>query len=108
MLGSGALDRSAFEYNSSTPVAALRTHVNDPVCALDHIQVVFDDHHRITPVDQAVHNVHKRLTLLAVANNRRISSMLRDADIHVFKVILACSFNYDIIDFHSLSTSEFY
>lgn len=34
--------------------------------------------------------------------------VLRDADIHVSKVILACSFNYDIIDFHSLSTSEFY
>ncbi|MEK3914143.1 hypothetical protein [Paenibacillus sp. FSL H7-0331] len=27
---------------------------------------------------------------------------LRDADIHVFQIILACSFNYDIIDVHRL------
>ena len=47
------LGRAGGEHQAAL-VAALRTHVDQPVGRLDHVEVVLDDDHRVALVDQAL------------------------------------------------------
>ena len=55
----GDVLRGALGDNGPAAGAALGAHVDDPVRRLDHVQVVFDDDHRIAFVDKAVDDVQQ-------------------------------------------------
>src|SRR6266702_1237624 len=46
--------------------AALRTHVDDPVGALDDVEVVLDDDHRVARLDQTIEHVQQPPRVLEV------------------------------------------
>lgn len=55
-LGLRDLLRSAFHDNTSTLASAFRTEVDDPVCCLYDMEVVFNHDDRVSKVNQAVQN----------------------------------------------------
>ena len=52
---------SALSYDIATPVTALRSQIQDPICASDHIQVVFDHDNAVAGVYNSVENVQQSL-----------------------------------------------
>src|SRR3989344_8613964 len=62
----------AFRYYPAAPLAAFRPQVDDPVRALDHVQIVFYDHHRVAPVDPALENGEKLFDVREVKTGGRL------------------------------------
>ena len=52
------LRRTAGDHGTAL-VAALRAHIDDIVCRLDHVQVVLDDHDRVPALCKAVQDLHQ-------------------------------------------------
>ena len=52
--------------NISTFLAALRSQVNDPVGAADHVQVVLDDDYSIAGIGQAMEHIQQALDVSEV------------------------------------------
>src|SRR5262249_1258636 len=48
----GNLLRGTCSNNSAATLPAFRAKVNDPVCAFDHLQIMFNHDHRVTRVAQ--------------------------------------------------------
>ena len=57
------LFRSTLCDHGTAAVAAFRSHINDIVCGLDHIQIMLDDNYRIAAVCQSVEDFHQLMHL---------------------------------------------
>ena len=57
------LFRGPTHYESTTAIAALGAEIHDPVGGLDHVQVVFDDHHRVATIPQSVQHSQELLDI---------------------------------------------
>src|SRR5690606_25328432 len=64
--------RRAFGDDLATAVAAFGAHVDDPVSALDHVQVVLDDQDRVTQIRQAVQHVQQVVDVSKVQPGGRL------------------------------------
>ena len=45
--------------HSAAPIATLRPEINDVVGGLNHVQIVFNHHHRVAAVGQTLKNLHQ-------------------------------------------------
>ena len=68
----GQLLRRAARHNPPAAVAALGPQVDDPVGRLDHVQVVFDDQHRVAGVDKVVQDLEQQLDIGKMQARRRL------------------------------------
>ena len=51
------LFRCPLSDNEPATLAPLWTHINDPVCRLDHIEIVFNDDYSITMISESVQDI---------------------------------------------------
>jgi hypothetical protein len=65
------LFRRSFGNDSTTFIAGFRTQINHPIRAFDHIQVVFDDHHGMAGINEALKNLQQHANVVEVQARRR-------------------------------------
>ena len=68
----GDLFWSAFGDDLTATVTALGPQIHDPVSGLDYIQVVFDHHHGVAVVGQAIEHVQQELDVMEVQAGGRL------------------------------------
>ena len=49
----------AARHHLAALLAAFRTHVDDPVGRLDHVQLMLDHHHRVAQIHQPLQHVQQ-------------------------------------------------
>src|SRR3954453_12443221 len=73
------LFRSTDCNNLPTRFATLGTHINQIIGTLDHVQIVFDDQHGITKVDQALQHGKQMAHVLEMQSRRRLVEKIEGA-----------------------------
>ena len=63
-LGLGDFGGGATGEDFTASATTLRSHVNNPVCLTDDVEVVFDDDNGITSVDKAPEHLHEDADIL--------------------------------------------
>ena len=53
------------------PLASFRAQVDDPVGGFDHVQIVFNDDHRIAAIDQLVEHIQQQADIVEVKSGGR-------------------------------------
>src|SRR5262245_23454143 len=66
------LFRSSARDDPAAGLAALGPEVDDPVRALDHVEVVLDDHERVAGVGEAIQHTHELADVLEVQTGGRL------------------------------------
>src|SRR5438309_9042524 len=64
--------RSAFGYNPAALFSAFRTEIDDPIRALDHVEVVLNHQHRVAERNQLVKHVEKLADVFEVQPGGRL------------------------------------
>ena len=59
-------------HDLAAPVTALWAEVDDPVSGLDDVEVVLDDEHRVTLVDEVMEHSEETSNVLEVQPGRRL------------------------------------
>lgn len=57
LFGTRDVGRRPLRHNGSAAVAAFRSKVDDPIGVPNHIEVVFDDEHRIARLHEAIQHI---------------------------------------------------
>ena len=72
LLALGNLFGGALDDDVAALVAPLRTEVDDVVGALDDVEVMLDDDHRVAVADELVKRLHQRVDVVEVQTRRRL------------------------------------
>src|SRR5215813_6897691 len=64
--------RSPFRDNTSPSFTALRSQIDDPVRALDNVQIVLDHHYGVSERHELVKNIEQLSHVLEVKSRRRL------------------------------------
>ena len=64
--------RRANGHNAPTLVSPFRSEIDHPIRGLDHVQVVFDDHHRVPSVNQSIQHFKQLQDIGKVQARRRL------------------------------------
>ncbi|HJQ20123.1 MAG TPA: hypothetical protein VJ867_07230 [Gemmatimonadaceae bacterium] len=64
--------RSAFRDDSSATVARFRPEIDDPVGQFDHVEIVLDEHERVTGVHQSIEDLRQLENVLEMQAGRRL------------------------------------
>ena len=64
--------RSACRDDSPSLIPALRTQVDDMIRRLDDVEIVFDDNHRITAIDETLQDIEQFVDIRRMESCRRL------------------------------------
>ena len=79
------LFRRPFRHNLTAPIATLRSEIDNPICILDDIEVVFDHDHGIAGFDQPIEHVEQSLYVGKVKSGRRFIKDIHRAPGRTFR-----------------------
>lgn len=64
--------RRAHRHDLPTATAAFRPEINDPVCRLDYVQIVFNNHNGIAPILQFVQDFQQLFDVVEMQASGRL------------------------------------
>ncbi len=77
-MGSNSHFGRAFDDDLPSPITAIWAQIEDMVGTLDHIEVVLDDHHRVSLFDELLKGLQEDRHIVGMESNRGFVEKVQD------------------------------